>query len=137
MKPFYRKVILFWFILLVLAFVNATLRELTYKPLLEPYIGFWAHQISSVTGIIFFFVAIYFFLKRTKELYQKADLIKAGLIWIFLTVIFETFMNIFVRKLSISQVLETYYFWKGETWIFVLISLIISPLIINKRIKGS
>lgn len=136
MKPFYRKAILFWFILLILAFVNATLRELTYKPLLEPHIGFWAHQISSITGILFFFVAIYSFLKRTKGQYQRADLIKAGLIWISMTVVFETFMNMIVRKLSISQIFETYYFWRGETWIFVLISLVISPLIIYKRIRG-
>ena len=84
-KSFYQYALLFWFVLLALAFVNAAIRETTYKPLLEPYIGYWAHQISSLTEIIFF--------------------------------------------------LQTYYFRNGETWIFVLISLIISPLIIYKRIK--
>lgn len=132
---FYKKAFLFWFVLLILAFTNATIRETTYKPILQPYLGIWAHQISSITGIFFFFIAIYYFLKKTRRLYQRKDLINVGAMWILATVIFETFMNIFVRKLSLYQVMQTYYFWRGETWIFVLISLIISPLAIYKKIK--
>ncbi len=137
MKAFYKKSVLFWFILLILAFINAIVREITYKPLLTPLIGIWAHQISSLTGIILFFIAIYFFLKRVKENYKRTDLIRAGLMWIFMTIIFETFMNMFVRKLSFSEVMQTYYFWEGETWIFVLMSLIISPLIIHRIIENN
>lgn len=129
MKPFYKQAILFWLVLLVLAFINAITRELTYKPWLTPYIGNWAHQISSVTAILLFFSAIYIFLKRTMSEYTRQDLVNAGLIWILLTVVFETAMNIFVRQLSFEEVLKTYYFWQGETWIFVLLSLVISPLV--------
>jgi len=130
MNDFYKKSFGFWFILLIIALVNATIRELTYEPLLSPHIGNWAHQISTITGIAFFFIAIYFYLKRTKHIYTQKDLINVALIWILMTLVFETFMNMFIRKLSFDQTLQTYYFWNGETWIFVLISLIISPLII-------
>jgi uncharacterized membrane protein len=135
MKPFYKKAILFWFVLLILAFFNAAVREATYKPLLTPYIGSLAHQISSITGILLFFVAIYVFLKKTKADYSQKDLVFAGLLWIFMTILFETAMNVFVRQLSFQQVLQTYYFWEGETWVFVLLSLLVSPQIIFKLIK--
>jgi hypothetical protein len=68
---FYKNSIKFWFVLLILALINATIRETTYKPLLTPYIGIWAHQISSLSGIILFFIAIYFFLKKTKKFIIK------------------------------------------------------------------
>ena len=132
MRKSYVKAILFWFVLLIIALINATIRELTYKPLLEPYIGIWAHQISSITAIIFFFIAIFFFIRNSKENFSKKQLITMSSIWILLTILFETLMNFFWRKISLIQTLQTYYFWNGETWIFVLISLVISPLIVRR-----
>jgi hypothetical protein len=129
------KTTFFWFVLLILAIINALIRETTYKPLLNPYLGIWAHQLSSVTGIVLFYIAINFFLKRNQNKYSRKTLVIIGTYWIFLTLIFETGMNLFIRHLTIEQVLETYYFWKGETWIFVLLSLIISPLIAAKSLK--
>ncbi len=135
-KKFYVQSFLFWFLLLVIAMINAIIRDLTYKPLLEPYIGMWAHQISSLTLIILFFIAIYLFLKYTKEEYTRKDIIIIGLLWIILTLIFESLMNLY-RQLTILQIIETYYFWRGETWIFVLLSLIIIPVIYYYLLKKS
>ena len=132
MNKIYIKAALFWFVLLVLALINATIRETTYKPLLTPYIGMWAHQLSSLTGILLFFGGIYFFLKIMKTPYTKNDLIKVGMMWISMTILFECWMNFFVRHLTFTQVVETYYVWKGETWPIVLLSLIISPQIIHR-----
>jgi hypothetical protein len=135
MKNFYIKGILFWFVLLILAILNAVIREATYKPILEPYIGIWAHQISSVFGITIFFIAILIFLKNIKKDYNQNDLIIIGSIWIIMTIIFELFMNVYIRKLSLIEVARTYYFWNGELWVFVLISLLISPLIADRLIR--
>ncbi len=135
MRKIYFKAILFWFVLLIIALINATIRELTYKPLLEPYIGIWAHQISSVTAILFFFIAIFFFIRNSKENFSKKQLIIMSSIWILLTILFETLMNFFWRKISLIQTLQTYYFWNGEAWIFVLISLVVSPLIVRRILK--
>jgi hypothetical protein len=133
-KPFFKKSIAFWFVLLILAFINASVRETTYKPLLTPYIGMWSHQISSLTGIILFYWAIYLFLKRMKSPYSKGDLFRVGIIWILMTFVFECFMNVCIRHLSFEQVLKTYYFWKGDTWIFVLLSLLVLPHIAHKKL---
>jgi len=135
MRKIYFKAILFWFVLLIIALINATIRELTYKPLLEPYIGIWAHQISSITAILFFFIAIFFFIRNSKENFSKNELLIMGSIWILLTVLFETLMNFFLRGISLIQTLQTYYFWNGEAWIFVLISLVVSPLIVRRILK--
>jgi len=137
MQNFYLKSFFFWFILLLVAFFNAIIRETTYKPFLEPHIGTWAHQISSLTGIILFFIVIFLFLKKLKGNYSKKDLLIIGIMWIILTLIFETIMNYFWRELSFEQIISTYYFWKGETWIFVLISLLVSPFLANRLINHS
>lgn len=132
----YLKSILFWFILLVVAIANAVVREAWYKPVLLPYIGHWAHQISSLTGIVLFFVVIYYFIKRFRGEFTYRKVFLVGVLWFFMTVVFETWMNVFIRKLTFGQVLETYYFWNGETWIFVLLSLIVSPLIAYRIVRS-
>lgn len=131
-KKFYIKSFLFWFVLLITALINATARELTYKPLLTPYIGIWAHQISALTGILLFFIVIYIFLTKTKYKYSQKDLLIIGIMWLIMTVLFKCFMNSYIRHLSVEQVLQTYYFWKGDLWAFVLLSLIVIPQIIYK-----
>jgi hypothetical protein len=136
MSSFWKKAIGFWFVLLLIALVNATIRETTYKPWLTPYIGMWAHQISSVIGIAAFYGAIYYFLKKSKDKYSRRDLIGVGAMWMTMTILFECFMNFYFRKLSISEVIQTYYFWRGELWIIVLLSLIVSPQIVWRRLKG-
>lgn len=56
-----------------------------------------------------------------------------GLVWVVLTVVFETGMSLYLRGLSMSDVLQAYYFWKGETWIWVLVALFIMPLLIGRK----
>lgn len=136
MKLFYIRSALFWFVLLAVAIINAIVREATYKPWLTPYIGEWAHQISSLTAIVLFYTAIYIFLKRVQIPYSRKSLVAIGIMWVFMTILFESIMNIYVRKLTIAQVLETYYVWNGETWMFVLISLLIAPLIAHRQRTG-
>lgn len=134
MKTINLKIISFWFALLLLALINATIREVTYKPWLEPHIGFWAHQLSSLTGTVLFFGAIYFFIKNSRCKYSGRELLLMGLIWTVMTLVFEIFMNTCIRHLSRKDVLATYYFWRGETWIFVLLSILVAPSVAGRII---
>lgn len=59
-----------------------------------------------------------------------------GLVWVVLTVVFETGMSLYLRGLSMSDVLQAYYFWKGETWIWVLVALLTMPLLIGRKMGG-
>lgn len=56
-----------------------------------------------------------------------------GLVWVVLTVVLETGMSLYLRGLSMSDVLQAYYFWRGETWIWVLVALFIMPLLIGRK----
>ena len=136
MKKIYLHALWFWFVLLLLAIINGIIRDATYKPLLEPLIGHWAHQLSSITGILLFFCAIYLFLKYIKMDYTKRDLLKIGIMWIVMTIIFEFAFGYYVRGSSWSEMLGAYYFWQGELWIFVLISVVIIPQIYFKMLKN-
>ena len=134
MKQFFVKAFLFWFVLLLIAIANAILREATYEPWLVPYLGMWAHQVSALVAIVAFFGAIYWFLWRVGYWPSTKELVGVGWLWIGMTIGFESWMNLYVRKLSFSQVLETYYLWKGELWPLVLLSLVVSPLVIRLHI---
>jgi len=134
-KKIYLHALWFWFVLLFLAIFNAIIREATYKPFLEPYIGNWAHQISSVTGIILFFIAIYLLLKFTKVEYTRHDLLNVGIMWMTMTIIFEFTFGYYVRGSSWNDMIHAYYFWKGELWIFVLISVVVIPQICFRLLK--
>lgn len=50
-----------------------------------------------------------------------------------LTVVLETGMSLYLRGLSIGDMLQAYYFWKGETWIWVLVALLTMPLLIGRK----
>lgn len=136
MRGFFYKAIGFWFILLITALLNATLREATYKPLLEPLIGSFAHQISSVVGIALFYGVIYWFLKKQWGSYQRRDVLLVGILWMVMTIGFETWMNVAIRQLTFMEVVETYALWRGELWPLVLLSLVVSPMVIYKRLSS-
>ena len=136
MKKIYLHSLWFWFILLTLAIINGITRDLTYKPLLEPYIGIWAHQISCLTGIILFFTAIYIFLKYIKANYTRYDLFGIGTMWMIMTIIFEFTFGYFYRQSSWEEMFAQYHFWKGDLWIFVLLSVIIIPQVCFKILRG-
>lgn len=131
MKNIYIRAMVFWLVLLVLAITNAAIRETTYKPFLEPAIGGWAHQISSVTGVLLFTIAIRSFISYHRGAVSRLISVRIGLMWMAMTIIFESWMNLAIRHLSVWQVLETYYFWNGETWVFVLLSLFVIPVVIT------
>lgn len=136
MKSFYLKATLFWLVLLVLAIFNATIREFTYKPWLEPVIGRWAHQVSSLTVILFFAIAIYFFIRKFGQQVSQKTLVITGLLWVVLTVVFETWMSIYIRQIGWAEILQSYAFWRGELWILVLVALLILPTLTHRFLNS-
>ena len=137
MKKIHLHSLWFWFVLLIIAIINAVIREATYKPLLEPYIGNWAHQLSSITGIIFFFIAIYLFFRYINVEYNKLDVWIIGVKWVILTTIFEFTFGYYFRQSSWEEMFATYHFWKGELWFLVLIAVLFIPricyILLNKK----
>ena len=119
--------LLIWLGLFVLAFVNGALREMAIKRLVnEP----WAHHLSALTAIFMFTFYIAYYWNKT-GITNHADAFAVGLLWFILTVLTETFfLNRMISKLSWKEIRETYNIFKGESWPYVLIWILILPNII-------
>lgn len=131
---FYLYSILFWFVLLVTAVINAAIREKLLKPWLEPSIGRWAHQLSVPTGFLLMLLVTMLFLKIQKAPYALGDLWIVGIIWSGMTVIFEFGFGK-ARGMSWNELFAMYHIWKGELWLLLVLSLIAMPALANKLLK--
>ena len=123
-----KRYLLFWFVLLLLAFINGALREFTYKSAVgEP----WAHQISVVTGILLFGVAIWFAVKRWGFSSQRQAM-TVGIIWIVLTEIFEAVMILSDPNGSLDLFLHQHNIAAGELWPLVVLWVGIAPVLFHR-----
>jgi hypothetical protein len=87
-----------------------------------------ARQLSSITLIILLIVYVYFIYPLLKIRSAKQALV-AGILWAFLTFIFETLLGYFVSGLSIVQMMSEYNIFKGKLWVLVLFTLSVLPVI--------
>jgi hypothetical protein len=112
-----------WFGMLIIAFINVTLRQIGYAPTVGDLV---AHQISTFTFVCFF--VIYFWLcnKRWKiETARQAWLI--GLMWLFMTAAFEFGFGHYVAGNPWSKLLYDYNLPEGRLWSLVLLSMLVGP----------
>lgn len=131
---FFVYAIFFWFVLLLTAIVNAALREKVLKPLFEPALGKWAHQLSVFTALILMFAMTMVFLRMQSAPYDAGDLWIVGMTWCMMTVIFEFGFGM-ARGMRFRELVAMYHFWKGELWLFLVLGLIALPTLANKLLK--
>jgi hypothetical protein len=128
MLNFWSRNILAWLGLFVLAFANGALREAGLKSVLsiqEPL----AHQLSCVTGVVLWTTFVWFVWNKLRILdFSKA--IKVGVVWFLATFLFETF--ILNRRLSWTQILNTYNVFEGEFWGLALVWIGFLPVMLLK-----
>ena len=126
----YLRYFVAWFPIIILAFGNAKVREAVYKR----YVGeLAAHQISTLTlGIL---VGIYVWvLSRHLKLQSSGQAVGVGLMWLVMTVIFETGLGRYVLGNPWSQVLRDYNISEGRVWPLFILWLTVSPYVFY-RIK--
>lgn len=119
------KYILSWFLLLLAALLNAAIRELAYKDFFKEHLS---HQISVFTGIIFISIPIFYVSKKWPFKDRKQAFV-IGLIWCFMTDVFEFLMFFRVSENPYKDFLKVHNIFAGEFWILILIWLVISPVI--------
>ena len=120
---------LLWLGLLALAFVNASIRELCYESLVSELS---AHQISTLTGCLIMFVYA-LIVSRKWPIPGYSDSIRISIIWVSLTVFFETIMVLVFMKKDINFILESYNVFKGQLWPLFLIWLGLLPFILKSK----
>ena len=126
----YLRYFVAWFPIIILAFANATIREAVYKRYVSELA---AHQISTLTlGIL---AGIYVWvLSRHLKLQSSGQAVGVGLMWLVMTVIFETALGRYVSGNPWRQVLRDYNILEGRVWSLFLLWLTVSPYVFY-RIK--
>lgn len=116
---------LLWFIMPFIGILNGIIRELSYAKIMGELL---AHQISTVTGIIFFGTFTWL-LSLKWPIPSARQAMTIGLIWLLLTISFEFLFGHYVMKHSWERLLFDYNILKGRLWIFVLITITIAPYV--------
>ncbi len=117
-----------WLGLMVIGCMNGVLREVSYKRWVGELAG---HQISTVTAIVFFGLAVWL-LERRWPLGSSAQALTIGLIWLGLTVAFEFIFMHYVRGMPWSRLLHDYNVLEGRVWVFVLLWVFLAPWVVHK-----
>lgn len=118
------KHFLLWLPMILLAFANATIRELVF---IKYFSEFRAHQLSTITLIIFCSIYVWFvFPQLTIQNSKQALLI--GIVWTLLTVAFEFSLGRLTNK-SWEYLFRDYNLFDGRIWLLFLICLFLLPYI--------
>ena len=124
----YVRAILAWILFIPIVFMNAAFRELVYKPFTGELL---AHQVSTITGSVAFFLLAYFLLRHYMYNTPNDKLLFIGLMWVVLTIVFEFSLGIFVTGASWNEMLNDYNIGQGRIWIFFLVIILITPFVIK------
>jgi hypothetical protein len=117
------RYILAWFVMLIIAVANGTLRQFTFGKVMPEL---HSHQLSTLIGSILMGLFIWFVIRKwPPESGRKALLI--GLMWMGLTVAFEFFMGLVLAGRPLAQVLHDYDILSGRVWPLLLIWIALAP----------
>lgn len=120
-----------WFLFMILAIINAILREGLFTSFLNEL---RAHQLSTITLMIFFFIGTYIILRYSDIQLSDQQAIIMGCIWIIMTILFEFLAGHYLFGNSWDKLIADYNIFKGRIWILILITTLVSPYISNKLI---
>lgn len=109
--------------MVLIAILNGILREYWFtKKLNELH----AHQLSTVTAILFFSIYMWIVMKLWKiESSQQACVI--GLLWLSLTISFEFLFGHYIMRNPWSRLLQDYNVFAGRIWVAVLLWIVSAP----------
>lgn len=118
------KHFLLWLPMIVIAFANATLRELVF---IKQFSEFRAHQLSTITLIIFCSIYVWFVFSLLSIQNSKQALF-IGFVWMLLTVAFEFSLGRLTNK-SWEYLFRDYNLFAGRICLLFLICLLLLPCV--------
>ncbi len=117
--------LLFWWVLMLIAVANGVLRVATYGQVL-PELA--AHQLSTVTAILFTGIAVGWFARRW-PLASAQQALWVGLAWLLFTLLFEFGFGHYVAGHSWTRLLADYNLLQGRVWLLLLLWIALMPSI--------
>jgi len=119
------KYFFLWFPMVILAIINGSIRQGFYVTFLDELS---AHQLSVVSGILFFAIYVWIISGKWKMTSYK-QAITIGLMWLLMTIIFEFIFGHYVMGHAWEKLFHDYNFLEGRLWVIVLIWVTLSPII--------
>jgi hypothetical protein len=122
-----------WFLFMILAIINAILRNGVYKPIIG---DLRAHQLSTIIFIAIILIITYIVFRYSKLKLNTQETFIIGTIWLLLTICFEFLAGYYVFGNSWDKLLADYNILKGRIWSLVLIIIFFSPYLTNKLLNN-
>lgn len=120
-----------WLIFAVITVFFGAFREVVFIPA-TGLNGNLARALLLPLAFLYIIGITYIFLKNTKTSFGSGDLIRIGILWLVLTILFEFSFGGLVMEHPIEKLLADYNILEGKTWGLFLICLLIAPYIVNK-----
>ncbi len=115
--------LLAWFVMLLIAMVNGSLRDFTYGLHMSELM---AHQLSTVIGILLFALVIHQYVRRWPPASTRTAW-SIGLFWMALTMAFEFLFFHYVAGHSWQKLLANYDLTAGRLWPLILLWVACAP----------
>lgn len=121
-----------WFLFMVLAIVNAGLREGFYNSFLDEL---QSHQLSTFTLMLIIFICTFLVLRFSKIQLTDQQTFLMGTIWVIMTICFEFLAGHYAFGNSWDKLIADYNILNGKIWILIPITTFISPFLTNKLLQ--
>lgn len=121
-----------WFLFMVLAIINAILRNGVYKPIIG---DLRAHQLSTIIFIAIILIVTYLVLRFSNLKLSTKEAFIIGIIWFVFTVCFEFLAGHYVFGNSWEHLIQDYNILEGRIWSLVLLTILFAPFTSNKLIR--
>jgi len=118
-----------WFLFMLLAIINAGIRNGVYKPIIG---DLRAHQLSTFIFITLILIVTYLIFRFTHISLTTNEAVLIGFVWVIMTICFEFLAGHYVFGNSWEKLFADYNLLQGRVWMFVPISLLFIPYFINR-----
>jgi hypothetical protein len=118
-----------WFLFMILAVINAVIRNGVYKPIIG---DLRAHQLSTIIFIVFILIFTYLIFRFSNITLTPNETYLIGIIWFLMTIGFEFLAGHYIFGNSWEHLFADYNILKGRIWVFVPLTLLFSPYLIHK-----
>jgi hypothetical protein len=118
-----------WLLFMILAIINAGIRNAVFKPVIG---DLRAHQLSTIIFIVLILIVTYLVLRFSNIQLSDKDAIILGSIWLLLTICFEFLAGHFAFGNSWEKLVADYNILKGRIWSLVLITIFFAPYLTKK-----
>lgn len=118
-----------WFLFMILAIINAGIRNGVYKPIIG---DLRAHQLSTLTFIIMILIVTYLVLRFSNLHLTDSQALIMGSIWLILTICFEFLAGHYIFGNPWDKLIADYNILAGRVWSLVLLTIFLAPYVTKK-----